>query len=1441
MGKRLGWLLVATGLALWLGILLLWEPVRVATAVSPPTHSAIPSLPDTIDKALRPQLLAASPDEPIDVIIYLHGTADLRPETLPATLPERRAEVVRRLQTTAASAQRTLLAQLHQSQINGQPITYTPLWIINAIALTAPPDFIKTLAAHPNVARITPDTKWQAFPVAPNLQQIETLRHQVNPLTATLAWGVRHIQAPKVWYGLGVNGQGVTVAIMDSGVDWQHPDLLPNYRGNLGNGVFDHTGNWYSAVDESQAEPIDLLGHGTHVAGTAVGQNGIGVAPGAKWIAVSIANATGIIAESHAHAGFQWLLAPGGDPARAPDIVNNSWGGVPWFTGFQSDVAALQAAGIIPVFSAGNSGPVPGSVGAPASYANTLAVGASDKRDKVAWFSSRGPSPLTSDQKPWVVAPGTEIYSSLPGGKYGISHGTSMAAPHVTGLLALLLSANPALDRSEVMDLLAETAVPLGDTIPNNDTGWGRVDAYMAVSSQTPHGTLWGQVLDGVVPLPGTTITLTTASGHPLNFVTDENGRFTATLQTGTYTITASLFGYAPLPPTPVSITTGQSISRQFHLTPLPAGVVTGEVRDAITGQPVAATISASPAPITTTTDENGRFTLTLPFAQYKLTARANGYRLAREIVLPSPDKTHIQNFSLFPAPTILLVDSGAWYFASYANYYLTALDALNYTADVWTVYNPLEDVPVTSTLRPYDVVVWSAPLDSPGYLNANNVITDFLGNGGNLFISGQDVGAWDGWGIDTQIWWQRDLEARFIGQTAVSHTISGAPDTPFAGLQITLNEGDSANNQTLPDVSEPTSLQSLSHPAFLYDTGEAAGLQTGRCKPFRIVYLGFGLEGVTTAIDRIAIVDRSLDYFQQPRQTNGGRWIADPVDEFVLAGQVLTYTLQFQNLSEIYTDTFQLTASSDGWETDLLTRTITLGPCSKSMTAVTVTVPVTAGRDVENVTRVTAVSANDPSFNTTITLHHKTPGRVLFVDDDRFYNRENRYLTALTNMGLTPDVWESDHAFHKKNITAEFLQAYDMVFWYTGYDWFAPIESLERDALTAYLAQGGRLFLSSQDFLYYNHESALAKSYLGVAAYHESVTPTAVFGIPPWFDGYDNSWPLVYTPYQNFSDGVMPDRKSRPFLWHNTGMPAGIASAGDNWRTVFLAFPWELLPPDARQTSMNQIVGWLTDVGASEFRVDKRSSPPMATRIYTLTVHNSAPVSTSVRVTNTLPAALMLQPHSLTGSAVYDASQTAVFWQGTVGAGETYTITYAATLSAGLPDGTQIDNPVQITDLGLGVTFTRTATVWTNTPDLSGSWLLGEVTRRGDKYTLTYTLAMHNEGAVTGTAVSATLHLPPNLFFLAPTLQVSSGTLTFTSAITSPAVIWQGSIIPQQPVTLSLVMTSTVPYLPDWAAATAVLDDHITTPYLLTHTTWLLPYTYYFPVWYQSSIAQNE
>ena len=220
-----------------------------------------------------------------------------------------------------------------------------------------------------------------------------------------------------------------------------------------------------------------------------------------------------------------------------------------------------------------------------------------------------------------------------------------------------------------------------------------------------------------------------------------------------------------------LAVTSQQTTTHDFNLTPLPGGVVNGIIRSAETPMnPLAATISVLNTPVQVSSDENGRFQLNLPSNQYKLVIAAPGFRSEQAVILVcNRPNHHPRLLALSHAPTILLVDGGKWYFNSYASYYQESLAALNYSFDTWTIRDPFQDIPSLEFLANYDVVVWSNPLDSPGYIGAGTVISDYLGLGGNLLISGQNIGAYDGSGFDLQYWWYNLLGANFRGKTAVS------------------------------------------------------------------------------------------------------------------------------------------------------------------------------------------------------------------------------------------------------------------------------------------------------------------------------------------------------------------------------------------------------------------------------------------------------------------------------------------------------------------------------------------------------------------------------------------------------------------------------------------------------------------------------------------------
>ncbi len=1440
MKKRVALLLLSFSAALFPLIFLFSQ------SLSAQDKGIVPSNSDKIGSLLLAEMAESNENILFRVIVDLYEQTDLTAVSSISSLAGRRYGTVAQLQNTAVSSQAALLQEIETLANNGEINSYRPFWIVNKIAAEGTEQAILALANQPDVAAVRLDAQVASIN-PPDDDDILTLLQTtitttLNAVSSTTGntWGIDRIRAPYVWDGLGIRGDGVTVAIMDSGVDFTHPDLVANYRGNLGGGNFEHNGNWYNTSTPTITVPTDFLGHGTHVAGTAVGQNGIGVAPGAKWIAVAITDEYGFIYESDVHAGFEWILAPNGDPGLAPDIVNNSWSGPGFTTTFYEDVLALHAAGIIPAFAAGNNGPFGGTVGAPASYTDTLAIGASDDLDGIAWFSSLGPSPLTDEIKPWVVAPGTQTFSSLPGGGYGYNSGTSMATPHVVGTMALILSANPTLSRNELLTILADTAVPLTSTRPTMVGGWGRIDAYAAVFPQVTTGELTGLVRDNGTPMPQITVTISAPSGGNLTFVTDENGRYRANLVTANYDLTINYFGFAPFASNNIAVQNGQTTTFDIDLARLPSGTIQGTVRSAETQQPLPNTKVYIPgAPASTMTDANGNYTLILPSDSYKLYGRLPQYRLQSANILIQTNAEATQDFYLTPTRSILIVDSGRWYFQSQASYYQNALTSLNYPYDTWTISHPFNSRPTLADLAPYDDVIWSAPLDSPGFIGAGTIISDYLGLGKNMLISGQNIGLYDGSGISTQWWWYSLLEARYAGNNAITQTIFGAPNTNYEGISLTLNGGDSAQNQGYADVatSRPGT---LSEPNFYFADGYNAGLQSGACQSFRLSYLGFGLEGVSEATDRAAILEQSFAYFDSPRAQFGVQLTPTSVDDFAIPGQNLAYTLTVRNLSETLTDTFTLDTLGSSWVTALLTESLTLGPCQAGQTVLQISVPNDAPKDFEHTTQVTAVSQNNPSVQEYMLLEHKIPGQILFVDDDRWYDYEAKLTETLDNMGLTYDVWETGYNQKGRGSpSGAFLNAYDYVLWYTGYDWFAPILPSERDDLTQYLAQGGRLFLSSQDFLHHHSNSELAQSYFGVKDYWEywgEVEPTAVFAGEHRAvdDALAGPATFDFSVYQNHTDALIPDNLDNVPFWYDRGYPAGTMTNGDDWRAAFLAYPLELISPTQRNLSMNRIMGWLTDFGDSAFIVDEQTAASGQARTYTITLRNAqiGLDDNPIMMTNTLPANLSINPATIVGGATYNPATQELTWQGMLGKGAEQVIWYEATPQDGLPTGTAVTNTLSIYTPRHNIQFDKVATIWIDAPELSYSVVTAVTNQPFAADTITYTFQLNNSGLTATNGVSSTMPFPDQYFVLTDTLSSSAG----TAVLGDHRVYWTGDLNVNETITVSVAMTRSVTLSPQWIPTTGILHDGLTRS-VITGDLWeIRPYGQYFPL-----ITQNK
>lgn len=337
----------------------------------------------------------------------------------------------------------------------GGNIKYT-YHLVPAIAALVPQTAIEALTRNPRVTRVEPDIK-------------------VYAIDAELdnTWGVKRIGAGTVHDG-GNRGAGVKIAIIDSGVNYNHADLNANYAGG------------YDFVN-SDNDPMDDNGHGTHVAGTVAARDNdvgvVGVAPEASIYALKVLGASGSGSYSAVIAALQWSVDNG------IQVTNNSYGssGDPGTT-TKAAFDNAYAAGVLHVAAAGNSGTPPGkgdNVIYPARWANVIAVAATDNSDKRASWSSTGPDVE-------LAAPGVSINSTLKGGGYGTMSGTSMASPHVAGTAALVIASgitdangNGKIN-DDVRQKLTATADDLGAAGRDLWYGFGLVNAAKAAGSVTP-------------------------------------------------------------------------------------------------------------------------------------------------------------------------------------------------------------------------------------------------------------------------------------------------------------------------------------------------------------------------------------------------------------------------------------------------------------------------------------------------------------------------------------------------------------------------------------------------------------------------------------------------------------------------------------------------------------------------------------------------------------------------------------------------------------------------------------------------------------------------------------------------------------------------------------------------------------------------------------------
>lgn len=445
------------------------------------------------------------------ILVFEHKDVEY---TIPVDLPkkDKARRMYDHLNALATSTQKPLLDSLI-----AWGISHRSFYIVNAIQATLDSAVLEKLRHRRDLSTILPD-----FPLA--TPPVSNGPGTVRRIDTLMNWAIAHIGADSVWRK-GITGHNVVVAGLDTGVDWDHPFLKSSYRGTISDSQIDHNYNWHDGIREinslnrdsivsptnnpcglSAPVPCDDHGHGTFTTGLMTGKHDsqyTGIAPGARWMASRVMERGKGLLSTYL-SGLEWCMAPTDGqgknprPDLSPDIINNSWG-CPTTEGcipanywlLDSATARLTRSGILVIASAGNDGRSGcGSIQSPlAIFSSVLTVGATTRQDSIAAFSSRGPVGSGAQVKPELVAPGREVVSIYPDGKFPNSNGTSISAPITAGVAALMLEANPQLrGRPDLIrEILTRSAVPILENPctdaeqPNPVYGYGRIDALGAV------------------------------------------------------------------------------------------------------------------------------------------------------------------------------------------------------------------------------------------------------------------------------------------------------------------------------------------------------------------------------------------------------------------------------------------------------------------------------------------------------------------------------------------------------------------------------------------------------------------------------------------------------------------------------------------------------------------------------------------------------------------------------------------------------------------------------------------------------------------------------------------------------------------------------------------------------------------------------------------------
>ncbi len=490
----------------------------VAVLLAPLTVSA-GELSPGLARAASTVGASATVDSLVEVVVFLDDyeskeTVYKVSQTSGLSRNDRAKQIIHQLKSYQSPYKQQVLdfVRSHSSSV------ITEHWIVPAITISIPVSQVEALSEIDGVKLVVENAD---LIFESPVKVVSTLSTSTTAVSSQL----QMLGVPELWRR-GLKGKGRLVCSFDTGVEQSHPALASKWRGNSSS----LEAAWHSTIAPDTL-PYDLAGHGTHTMGVMVGSTDadtFGVAPAAQWITAGVVDQgrTLSMTISDILGAFQWTLNPDGDfntTDDIPDVILNSWGiprGLfsPCDDTFWGAIDNVEAAGIVTIFAAGNEGPEPKTMRNPADRAstpiNSFAVGAVDNAKVITAFSSRGPSSCDTTQvKPEVVAPGVDILSSYKGGGYALMTGTSMAAPYIAGMVALLREYNPDVTVEQIKQAFLSAAEDLGTVGEDNAYGHGFVNAarildYIPLPSTDELEIVSYQISGDGVAFPGETFDL---------------------------------------------------------------------------------------------------------------------------------------------------------------------------------------------------------------------------------------------------------------------------------------------------------------------------------------------------------------------------------------------------------------------------------------------------------------------------------------------------------------------------------------------------------------------------------------------------------------------------------------------------------------------------------------------------------------------------------------------------------------------------------------------------------------------------------------------------------------------------------------------------------------------------------------------------------------------